>query len=153
MCDYAAAHAHLAWCHEWCLTRGGFDEADKKAALAHAQATIASDTDDAAALAVAGWVTIVLSKEHELALGAIERALSLNPSCAMAHYYAVLTNAFANRPKAVALHAKPALRLSPFDPANFEAIWLSAWLRLARGSSRTRLHASPRARKLTRDTA
>ena len=77
--DYAAAHAHLAWCHEWCFTRGGFDEADKKAALAHAQTTITSDTDDAAALAVAAWVTIVLSKDHELALNAIERALLVNP--------------------------------------------------------------------------
>ena len=86
--DYAAAHAHLAWCHEWCFTRGGFDEADKRAALIHAQATIASDTDDAAALAVAGWVTIVLRGGHDMALNAIERALSLNPSCAMAHYYA-----------------------------------------------------------------
>ena len=119
--DYAAANAHLAWCHEWCFTRGGFDEADKRAALTHAQATIASDTDDAAALAVAGWVTIVLSKEHDMALNAIERALSLNPSCAMAHYYAALTNAFADRPTAVAFHANRALRLSPLDPANFEA--------------------------------
>jgi adenylate cyclase len=93
----------------------------KKAALIHAQATIASDTDDAAALAVAGWVTIVLSKEHDMALNAIERALSLNPSCAMAHYYAALTNAFADRPTAVAFHANRALRLSPLDPANFEA--------------------------------
>jgi hypothetical protein len=58
--DYFAAHTHLAWCHEWCFTRGGFDEADKTAALAHARRAIASDADDAAALAVAGWVIIVL---------------------------------------------------------------------------------------------
>ena len=32
--DYPAAHAHLAWCHEWCFTRGGLDEADRSAALA-----------------------------------------------------------------------------------------------------------------------
>ena len=31
--DYAAAHAHLAWCHELCFARAGFDEADKAAAL------------------------------------------------------------------------------------------------------------------------
>jgi TolB-like protein len=119
--DYAAAHAHLAWCHEWCFTRGGFDEADKKTALFHAQTTIAGDTDDAAALAVAGWVMIVLGGEHEAALRAIEHALLINPSCAMAHYYAALTNAFANRPSEVAFHANRALRLSPFDPKNFEA--------------------------------
>ncbi len=119
--DYVAAHAHLAWCHEWCFTRGGFDEADRTVALAHARRALASDADDAASLAVAGWVTIVLSKDHATALSAIERAISLNPSCAMAHYYGALVNAFADRPKAVAIHANRALRLSPFDPKAFEA--------------------------------
>ena len=119
--DYVAAHAHLAWCHEWCFTRGGFDEADRTVALAHARRAIASDADDAASLAVAGWVIIVLSKDHETALSAIERAISLNASCAMAHYYGALVNAFADRPKAVAFHANRALRLSPFDPKAFEA--------------------------------
>ena len=118
---YAAAHAHLAWCHEWCFSRGGFDEADKRAALIHARTAIGSDTDDAAALAVSGWVIIVLTKEHEMALSAIERALSLNASCATAHYFAALVNAFAARPEVVALHADRALRLSPFDPSAFEA--------------------------------
>jgi adenylate cyclase len=119
--DYVAAHAHLAWCREWCFTRGGFDEADRTAALALARRAIASDADDAAALAVAGWVITVLTKEHETALSVVERAISLNSSCAMAHYYAALVNAFADRPKAVALHAGRALRLSPFDPKAFEA--------------------------------
>jgi tetratricopeptide (TPR) repeat protein len=119
--DYVAAHAHLAWCHEWCFTRGGLDEADRTTALAHARRALAIDADDAAALAVAGWVTIVLSKDHETALSAIERAISLNASCAMAHYYGALVNAFADRPKAVVFHANRALRLSPFDPKAFEA--------------------------------
>jgi adenylate cyclase len=119
--DYPTAHAHLAWCREWCFTRGGLDEADKTAALFHARKAIASEMDDAAGLAVAGWVIIVLTKEHELALSAIERALLLNASCATAHYFAALTNAFANQPVAAAFHANRALRLSPFDPSAFEA--------------------------------
>jgi adenylate cyclase len=119
--DYPTAHAHLAWCREWCFTRGGLDEADKTAALFHARKAIASEMDDAAGLAVAGWVIIVLTKEHELALSAIERALLLNASCATAHYFAALTNAFADQPVAAAFHANRALRLSPFDPSAFEA--------------------------------
>ena len=47
--DYLAAHAHLAWCHEWCFTRGGFNAADRTSALAHARRALASDADDAAA--------------------------------------------------------------------------------------------------------
>jgi TolB-like protein/class 3 adenylate cyclase len=119
--DYLAAHAHLAWCHEWCFTRGGFDEADRTTALTHARRALAGDADDAASTAVAGWVTIVLSKDHETALSAIDRAISLNASCAMAHYYGALVNAFADRPKAVVFHANRALRLSPFDSKAFEA--------------------------------
>ena len=119
--DYVVARAHLAWCREWCFTRGGLDETDRTAALHHARTAIASDIDDAASLAIAGWVVIVLTKEHESALAAIERALSLNASCATAHYFAALVNAFANRPDAVAFHAYRALRLSPFDPSAFEA--------------------------------
>jgi adenylate cyclase len=119
--EYPVAHAHLAWCREWCFTRGGLDEADRTAALDHARTAIASDTDDAASLAVAGWVIIVLTKDHALALSAIERALSLNASCATAHYFAALVNAFADKSEAAALHANRALRLSPFDPSAFEA--------------------------------
>jgi adenylate cyclase len=119
--DYAVAHAYLAWCREWRFTRGGLDPTDRDVALLHARAAIASDIDDAAALAVAGWVIIVLTKEHDMALNAIERALSLNASCATAHYFAALVNAFADRPAVAAFHANRALRLSPFDPSAFEA--------------------------------
>ena len=118
---YAAAHAHLAWCHEWCFTRGGFDEVEKTSALFHAGITIASNTDDAAALAVAGFVTIILTKEHDVALSAIDRALSLNASCALALYLGSMAHAFADHPETAAAFANRALRLSPFDTSAFEA--------------------------------
>src|SRR5271170_4529929 len=51
--DYVAAHALIAWCHEWRFARVGFDEADKIAGLRHAHTAIASGTDDATTLAVA----------------------------------------------------------------------------------------------------
>ncbi|CAN5187399.1 adenylate/guanylate cyclase domain-containing protein [soil metagenome] len=118
---YAAAHAHLAWCHELCFARGGFDEAHKVAGLLHARATIASSTDDATALAVAGFVMTLLSKEHEAALGAIDRALSLNASCATALYLGAQANALAGYPEPAISFANRALRLSPFDPLAFQA--------------------------------
>ena len=88
--NYAAAHALLAWCHEIFFARGGFDEADKTAGLRHARAAIASGTDDATALAIAAFVITMLSKDHATALSAVERALSLNASCAMALYFGAL---------------------------------------------------------------
>ena len=66
--------------------RGGRDEADKIAGLRHARTAIASGTDDATALAAAGFVMGVFSKDYKAAAGVIERALSINPSSAAAHY-------------------------------------------------------------------
>ena len=119
--NYAAAHALLAWCHEIFFTRAGFGEADKAAGLGHARAVIASDTDDATALAIAAFAITMLSKDHEAALSAIERALSLNASCATALYFGALIYAFAGHPAAATSNANRALRLSPFDPMAYAA--------------------------------
>ena len=114
--NYAAAHALLAWCHEIFFTRAGFGEADKAAGVGHARAVIASGADDATALAIAAFVITMLSKDHEAALSAVERALSLNASCATALYFGALIYAFAGNPAAATSNANRALRLSPFDP-------------------------------------
>jgi adenylate cyclase len=119
--DYASAQAMLAWCHEICFMRGGFDEADRIAGLDRARASIASGTDDAASLAVAALVVSHLAKERETAASTIERALSLNPSSAMALYFGAHIYAFNGDPAAVSTHAKRALRLSPFDQFSYEA--------------------------------
>lgn len=119
--NYAAAHALLSWCHEWCFARGGFGEADKLAAIRHARAALVSSTDDATALAIAGFVTTMLSKDHAAGLTATERALQQNPSCATAMYLGSLTNAFAGRPTVATALAERALRLSPFDFLAYQA--------------------------------
>src|SRR5208337_1734386 len=75
----------------------------------------------ATALAVAAFAIIVLSKDHDAAFAAIERALSLNRSCATALYFAALMYSFAGRPADAISNANRALRLSPFDPALFQA--------------------------------
>jgi adenylate cyclase len=119
--NYAAAQALLAWCHEICFMRGGFDEADMIAGLAHARAAIASRTDDAASLAVAALVMSHLGKERETASSTVERALSLNPSCAVALYFGAHISAFNGNPEAASTYAKRSLRLSPFDLFSYEA--------------------------------
>ena len=122
--DYAAAHAHLAWCHELCFTRAGFEEADRTAALQHARATLAGATDDANALAVAGFVTSMIDRSagaQDAGLDAIDRALAINPSCALACFLGAQANALAGRIGPAVNLANRALRLSPFDPLAFEA--------------------------------
>jgi adenylate cyclase len=72
-------------------------------------------------LAVAALVISHLGKEREIASSTVERALSLNPSSAVALYFGAHINAFNGNPAAVSTHAKRALRLSPFDPFSYEA--------------------------------
>ena len=105
--NYAAAHALLAWCHEISFTRAGFDEADKAAGIAHARAVTASDADDATALAIAAFAITMLGKDHTTALSAIERAVSLNPSCATALYFGGYINAISGNPTTATNQADP----------------------------------------------
>jgi len=119
--DYAAVHALLAFCHEQLYARGGFDVAERGAALEHARAAIASNTDDPSTLAMAGFTMALRSDEQEAGIGQIDRALALNPACATALYVGAQAHAIPGHGEAAALLASRALRLSPFDPLAFEA--------------------------------
>ena len=57
----------------------------------------------------------LLGKEYEAALSAIERAVTLNSSCATALYVGAITNAVSGFPTAAISQSNRALRLSPFD--------------------------------------
>jgi TolB-like protein/DNA-binding winged helix-turn-helix (wHTH) protein len=119
--DFAAAHALAAWCGVQRFRKSDYDETERSTALRHARVAISSNTDDANALAIAGFVVALLSADHDVALGAIERALSLNPSCARAHYLGAMAYAFADHVETAKVLAQRALHLSPFDSLAFEA--------------------------------
>ena len=74
-----------------------------------------SDTDDAMALAVGALVTAHLGKDYDTALRAIERALSLNPSSAIAHFFGAQLHSFRGNPEVAVKLGERALRLSPFN--------------------------------------
>ena len=107
--------------HSLCVPWDGLGETDKWAAIRHARAALVGSTDDATALAIAGFVTTMLSNDHVAGLTATERALQQNPSCATAMYLGSLTNAFAGRPAVATALADRALRLSPFDFLAYQA--------------------------------
>jgi TolB-like protein/class 3 adenylate cyclase/Tfp pilus assembly protein PilF len=120
--NYPAAHAYLAWAHQIRFAHGGgFDEADRIAGLRHARAALANDVDDATALAVGANVAGWLCKDAKAALNAIERALSCNPSSAIAYYFGGTLYAWSGDPVTGTTYARRALRLSPFDPLTFQA--------------------------------
>jgi adenylate cyclase len=106
----------MAYCHTNCFWYAGFEEAEKGAALSHARGVIASPTNYTDALAVAAQVVTLLDKDYDAGSSAIDRALTLNPSSATAHYMGAQIHAYRGNSSAAAAHADRALRLSPLDP-------------------------------------
>jgi adenylate cyclase len=82
--DYAAAHALAAWCYEQRYLRGGMHEADKIAGLKHARTALATGADDPTTLATAGFVIGLVEHDYQTAMIAIDHALALNGSSALA---------------------------------------------------------------------
>jgi adenylate cyclase len=62
-----------------------------------------------------------LSGDQEAASNAVQRALALNPSCAVALYLAAQIHSFVGRSRTAVEYANRALRLSPFDLLAYEA--------------------------------
>ncbi len=121
--NYPAAQANLAACHEIFFFWGGLDPADRIAGHNLAEAVLASRTDDANALARAGFVVWQLGQDYNQAVAAIKRALSYNPCCLSALTWGALVYAMGAQSKKAAELAERALRLSPLDPAAWNAHW------------------------------
>jgi len=128
--NYAAAHAYLAWGLEMRFVRGGFSEVDAASALRHARAALAHGGDDATALAIAALTILHIGHDFEAASGAIARAVSLNGSCATALYLGAHVHALSGDAAIAEDYAARALRLSPFDPFGFMALYSLGFVRV-----------------------
>jgi len=70
----------------------GGHEDDRQAAKRLARTAIAEGADMPLALAVAGAVRAILTRDHDLAVAAIDRARMLNPNSAVVLAFAALTS-------------------------------------------------------------
>ena len=114
--DYAAAHAAAAWCYEQRYLRGGLHDDDRTAGLTHARAALEAGADDATTLATAGFVIGLIEHDYETAMNAIDRALALNSSSALALGLGSTILAHAGRTDRAIQYGERALRLSLHDP-------------------------------------
>ena len=119
--DFAPALAYAAWCHEQRLVRGWptARESDVEDGVKLARAAIATDSEDANAIAAAGFVLIMLGRDYNGGLAAVQRALDLNPNTAIVSMFAGWANNFAGNPEDALACFERALRLSPSDPGAF----------------------------------
>jgi tetratricopeptide (TPR) repeat protein len=117
--DYAVAHGFIAWCHEQRYLRGGLHAETREAARRHAHAAIAAGSDDAMALAMGGFVIAVMERDYATALDALDRALALSPSSAIAFGFSSIVRGWMGDRTTAIEHAEIGIRLSPYDPLIF----------------------------------
>jgi adenylate cyclase len=129
---YATALGFKAWCHLQSYLHGwiGDAEAERVAGEQAARRALASGRDDPTALALGGLVVSLLARDHEAGLGALGRAVALNPSSALAFGASALVHCFAGDYGTAIEHGRRALRLSPFDPLAYRPLIALAFAHL-----------------------
>jgi adenylate cyclase len=133
--DYAPALAYAAWCYEQRLTRDWETtrENDATTSIALARRAIATNSDDANAMAAAGFVLLMVGRDYDAGLSAIDCALSINPNTAPISMFAGWAKNFAGKPEVALPCFDRALRLSPTDPIGFFFVTGAAMAHLLSG--------------------
>lgn len=118
---WAPALAFAAWCYEQRWTRGWpmARDDDVATSVALARAALAADTDDANTIALAGFVLVMVGREYDAGLAALERAVVLNPNNAFVAMLSGWANNFAGDIDVAMRLLARAHALSPNDPTAF----------------------------------
>jgi len=132
---FAPALATAAWCYEQRLTRGWptVREDDASNAVRLARQAIATDTDDAAAIAAAGFVLVMVGRDFAAGLAAVRRAAALNPNNANVCLFAGWANNVGGDLDEALAHFERAERLSPSDPGLYLIVTGQAMAHLLSG--------------------
>ena len=118
--DYAPALAMASFAYERRRTYGGSTpDQDAKTAFALVQRALASDPNDALALANCGWQRILFKRDYG-GLDMCERAVALNPYNRAVLELAAVAHMFAGDLDKLTLYASRAYDISPGAPDNYE---------------------------------
>jgi TolB-like protein len=151
--SYAPAAAMIGLCRvrQRMQGLGAVSEAEVAEAVLLAKQAIEGGRDEPDALSMAGSTISFLAGEHGTAMGAIDRALALNPNSAQAWGVRGWVLGWQNRPNAAIEAHQEAIRLSPLDPLAYSSTGGLAFAHMEAGryeeaiewADRT-LHAQPR---------
>jgi adenylate cyclase len=119
--EFAPAMAFAAWCYEQRLTRGWNTvcEDDYSKALEFARAALATGSDDANAVGMAGFVLLMIGREYDVGLSAMRRATNLNPNNVLVLSHAAFAYCKAGDLQEAIECFQRARRISPVDPGAF----------------------------------
>src|SRR6516162_9230801 len=121
--DNSLANALAAWCRQQrhLMNWPGAEDDDREAAKRLARVAIAGGDDAPLALAVGGAVRAALTRDHDSALAAVDRATMINPKSAIVLGFDALTRCLCGDSDKAIEHAAKALRLSPMEPLVYHA--------------------------------
>jgi len=91
-----------------------------------ARAAITAGGDEPLPLALGGAVCAGLTRDHDLALAAVDRAMMINTNAAVVLAFDALTRCICRAYNAAIEHAEKALRLSPLEPLVYHAAFALA---------------------------
>jgi tetratricopeptide (TPR) repeat protein len=121
--DNPLANALAAWCRQQrhLMNWPCGEDNDREVAKRLARAAIAGGGDAPLALAVAGAVCAAVTRDHDSALAAVDRATLINPKAAIVLGFDALTRCLCGAYDKAIEHAEKALRLSPMEPLIYHA--------------------------------
>ena len=126
--DNPLANALGAWCRQQrhLMNWPGGEDDDREAAKRLARTAIAGGSDVPLALAVAGAVLAALTRDHDAALAAVDRATMINPKAASVLGFDALTRCVCGAYDKAIEHAEKAIQLSPLEPLIYHAVFALA---------------------------
>jgi len=134
---YPTANALAAWCYqqrhlmEWPAVQ----DDDRETAKRLARAAITGGADVPLALVVAGAVRAALTRDHHLALVAVDRATMINPNAAVVLGFDAVTRCLCGAYDKAIEHAEKAIHLSPLEPLVYHAAFALALASFLTGQS------------------
>jgi len=133
--DYPPVNALAAWCHQQhhLMDWPGGEDDERETAKRLARVAIAGGAEVPLALAVGGAVLAALTRDHDSALAAVDRATMISPNAAIILCFDALTRCVCGAYDKAIEHAEKAMKLSPLEPLIYHAAFALALASLFSG--------------------
>jgi adenylate cyclase len=128
-------NALAAWCRQQrhLMDWPRAQDDDREEAKRLARVAITGGAESPLALALAGAVRAALTRDHDLALAAVDRAISIDPNGALILGFDAITRCICGVYDRAIEHAEKAMHLSPYEPLAYYAAFACALASLLSG--------------------
>jgi adenylate cyclase len=125
---YPSTNALTAWCYQQrhLMDWPGAQDDDRETAKRLARVAIAGGDEFPLAIALGGAVRAALTRDHDSALAAVDRATMISPNAAIILGFDALTRCVCGAYDKAIEHAEKAIHMTPLEPLNYYAVFALA---------------------------